>query len=230
MAKRGKNKPAPPPDLHNYTLIKTKEGSYWRRKRGTVNPAKLNATLKRSSRAMAVTSPAARRIKDKLHPFLQRLDTGRFIAIVSGKLRKAYNQTGKISLLPLQGYEMQPYFHLNQLLDTSYNVFEKKGEIIIEINLGSRSVRQLNQIVTEYYFDAILLHGDPSKPNGLRIESDTSPLYDINSRKQTTCRLSLLLPTKKTSWIVLLKVSCREGDEPAAHPRHYGMKVIMTGS
>jgi hypothetical protein len=38
--------------------------------------------------------------------------------------------------------------------------------------------------------------------------------------------LRLKIPVRKVPWMVLLKVSCMEGNELAVHPRHYGMKVV----
>jgi hypothetical protein len=232
MAARKKIKPDPPapPNAHNYILVKTKEGAYWRRKRGTVKPAKLNTVLSNNAKLTSIVSPLASLIRKKLMPFLERLDTGRFIAGISARLKTEYNETGKLSLVALHEYEVQPRFKLQDLLATGYLPRTEKGEVIIDILPSERPVRRLNKSVTGYYFDAILLYGDLAKPNSLRIDSETSAVFEIGLKTKTNLRLSLVLPAKKVSWAVFLKLSCIEGNEPANHPRHYGMKVVSVGS
>jgi hypothetical protein len=40
------------------------------------------------------------------------------------------------------------------------------------------------------------------------------------------CELSLHLPERNVSWMVLLKVSCLEGIEMVHHPMRYAMNVV----
>jgi hypothetical protein len=221
--------PPAPPDAHNYELVKTREGPYWRKKRTGEKEDRSNEALKKNAKLTSITSPAAKRIFDKLYSYIRHLDTARFIANVSGRLKKEYNKTGKISLAALADYDLQPYHPLHKLYSRAYQIKLKKGEVIIDIPLYEESVKQLNSLVTGYYFEAVLLYGDPTKENSLRIESETSPYYPIQKDIEKGCRFSLLLPSKKTSWIVLLKLSCQEDNEPGHHPRHYGMKVVLVG-
>jgi hypothetical protein len=68
------------------------------------------------------------------------------------------------------------------------------------------------------------MYEDVSKKRGFEIESDPSKLYDFNDKG--SCVLRLELPVWNLPWMVLLKVSCMEGNELALHPRHYGLKVV----
>lgn len=231
MAKRKKKGIIPlcPGNTEEYLLVNTREGYYWRKKRGTIKPAKLNAAFKNNAKLTGILSPVTSAIREKLSPFLEYMDTGRFLANVSGRLKKAYNQTGKLSFLGLTDYDLQPYYPFEKLFRGSYKVHVNKSELSIEILLRENIVKALTKMVTGYYFEAILLYGDPAKQNSLRIDSEVSPVYNIHSTTDTVCRLSLLLPAKKTSYMVLLKLSCMNGKTPAYHASQYGMKVVWTG-
>lgn len=231
MPRRKKAKQAPPvPPGEGYVLVRTKEGSHWRRKRGTVKPAKLNESLKTNTELTSITSPIAKRIFDKLAPYLKRLDTGRFIANVSTLLNKHYKRTGKFSLCALNGYVLQTSSPWWKLMISGYWVKEKKGEVFIEIDLFKGAVKKLNSIVSHYFFEAILLHGDLTKEKGLRIESEASPMYNYEKDPDQVCKLNLILPAKKTSWLVMLRLSCIENNELATHYRHHGAKIILAGT
>ena len=231
--KRRRYKPATPPppqaDGQGYVLVETKEGSYWRRKRGTVKKAELNKVFQKNAEATTLASPAARRVQEKLEEFLKGLSTGRFIANVSAKLKQSYTKTGALNFSLLDGYELQPDHPLTELLRGNYSATEKNEEVMIRIRIDKNTVRRHNKLVTDYYFEAILLYGDPARKNGLRVESETSPLYPAICESETECILRIVLPAKKTPWMVLLKLSCLEGNEPAGHPRHYGMRVVKVG-
>jgi hypothetical protein len=84
-------------------------------------------------------------------------------------------------------------------------------------------------LVTDYYFEAILLYGDVTKENGLRIDSVISPLYPFKKTPETTCVLTLQLSGTTFPWMVLLKASCQEKDQPSVHYKHFGMQVVMVG-
>jgi hypothetical protein len=47
--------------------------------------------------------------------------------------------------------------------------------------------------------------------------------------KKNEHNLSVFLPDTKKCWMAILKVNSLEGNEFAAHPRHYAMGVIATG-
>jgi hypothetical protein len=223
--------PPPPPDPENWQLIETKEGNkFWRRKRGTVKKAKLNEAFKRNIKLNNLVSPAATEIRKKLLPYLEKMETGRFIAKVSGRLRKMYKDKGRLDLQAMNGYDLQPYFPLNELLKTSYQSSIKNEEVILEIQLYKGIIGRTNKIITGYWFEAILLYGDLANPKTLRTDSERSLTYDINLQKKDTCILSVMLPSKKTSWILILKAGCDEDGKPAYYARHYGMKVIMAGT
>lgn len=233
MATKKSKSPPPtaPPDPLNWRLVEPKDGKpYWRRKRGTVKKAKLNEAFKKNVRLTKLASPAATEIRKKLLPFLENIDTGRFVAKVSGRLRKMYKEKGRLDLQAMNGYEMQPYRPFGKLTTAKCFSSVKGNEITTEITFFEAPRDRRNTLIDGFYFELILLYGDLEKPGTLRVDSEKSPMYDMNVKKNTTCKIALYLPSRKTSWVLFLKLSCWEKDRPAINSRHHGMKVIQTGS
>lgn len=231
MAKKRPYKPLPPAPGHpgEYIIVNSKEGQYWRRKRGTVTKAKVNAALKKNNELAAIASPAAKRIRDKLAEFTKQMDTGRFIARVSGRLMKALRKNGAIDYSFLDEYELQPDRRFSELVLHNLPVLVQNGEVIANFSVKADTVKQHIKSVTGFYFDLVLLYGDPTKNNGLRIESDTSPVYPFDMKNDMTCRLSVTLPTKKIPWMALLRAGCMKGQEVMEGDRYCTMKVMAVG-
>jgi hypothetical protein len=226
--KRSALPPPPPANASEYILVKSKEGPHWRKIRGSNKEATLNTAWQQSADSTVIFSHAARRIKNKLSDFLRGLETGRFLARVGGRLKKAYTASGKISFSLLEDYELQPYRTLSELLCGGYRVDEENQRLIVTAPVDATAVKQLSSLVTAFYIEIILLYGDPLIDNSLKLESEISPLYNFKQKVGAKCTLAIDIP-KKTPWMLLLKVSCHEGDSLALHCRHYGMKVIKTG-
>lgn len=228
--KKKRPPPPPPPNPENYILINSKDGSYWRKKRGTDTPVTLNDTLTRYNQLTAITSPAAKYLKELLTPFLHKIDTGRFIARVSANLNKSHLSSGKFDLLSMFDYDFQDEEEMKTLMDESINVTLSGHEMKIRVAASHNAIHKKNSIVTQFFWDAIVVHGDPTIENNLRIESDTSPVFNVDTTSKEYHTLSLFLPTRETSWMLILKLSCFEGKEEAHHTRHYGMKVFAVGT
>jgi hypothetical protein len=226
MSKKKKPVPPCPGNPEDYIFVNTREGGHWQRRRGTVKVARLNTSFKNNVKLTKLISPVASQIKRKLMPYLEWMDTGRFVANVSGLLKKEYNRSGKLDFMGLAGYEVQPYYKLQKLFRRAYDVQVKKNEVIIEIFISEDAVKPGSKDMTGYFFEGILVYGDLTKPNSLRTDSDTSPIYEIRSKIKDTCRISLMLPSKKVSWMVLLKMTCTYGKIPAKNRIYLGMKVV----
>lgn len=224
-----KKKIPPCPDPERYVFVATKEGGYWRLKRGSVKPATLNTTLGHNADNLKVTSPAAKRIVSMLEPFLHGLRGGRIIARLGSGLSKALNANGYMHFSFLDGLEWQKECPLNKLLLGSIYVYQAGDHLQIRVPLGENYMARHNNLVTDYYLDAILIYGDAGEDGGLRIDSVVSPLYSFKHTAKTECILSLPLPSTTQPWMLLLKASCLEGNELAVHYKHYGMRIIKTG-
>ena len=221
-----RHKPPRPGDPEDYQLIKTKEGAHWRRKRGTVKPVSLNQSFLEEQRLLKLSAPASRLIVNELKPYLIELDPGRVSARISAALRKDLRHHVTVNYHHMQGMDLQPRFPFNQLFKTQYQVTRKGQEICIHIPSSPERVIALNNLVTEYYFTAVLVSGDPVNDGQISTDSISSPLFSYLDKKPKPCALSLALPDTVRSWMLLLKVSSLEGNEMAAHYKHYGMKVI----
>jgi hypothetical protein len=224
--KNGDLPPCPDPDL--YILVKTREGSFWRRKRGTVTPARLNSAFAKNVSNTKLASPAARRIIRNLHPFLVDLHTGRLTARLTGLLVKTINQKGVFDFSLLKGFEFQQPA-LEKLLFTQVDVRPGKREITLSIPLYPGVVARRGNLVKDYYFEGILLYGDVSVDNDLQVESTISKLYSFEDESKHTCMLSLPLPEAGVPWMAILKAICQEEDRPSINPRHFGMRVMAVG-
>ena len=178
---------------------------------------------------MKISAPAASRIMRRLSPYLSRLDTGRWNARISARLRKALKEGGRLTFTYLKGMDMQPQHPLEKLLKAYTQVKVAAQEIAVTIDVKEYTIKRHNGIVTDYYFELLLLWGDAGSDKGLRVEEVDSPVYRIEDDYGTECRLSLVLPPEGQAWIALLKVSCIEGRELAMAPGMYGMKVIGCG-
>jgi hypothetical protein len=62
-------------------------------------------------------------------------------------------------------------------------------------------------LVTHFFYDVIIVHGDPIKENNLRIENKTSPVFDLKSPQTHHHTITTYLPARNTSWMLILKIS-----------------------
>lgn len=124
----------------------------------------------------------------------------------------------------LKGIECQRDYPLDGLLQCNYRVTTTENTVRIEIPVGSSSMKAQNKLVSDYYFEAVLLYGDVGKEKGLDTMSTESKLYRYRDEEENVCLLSLPLP--EGDWCLFLKVSSLEGKELAVHAKHYRMKVV----
>lgn len=221
-----KKRTLPPcPDPAQYVAVHTKEGSFWRRKRGSVKPAKLNPAFKNIANNAAITGPIAKRTCYKLLPFTDGLDTGRQTIAFINMLNKSIAINGTTDYSFFKDYEFQKKHPLGALLREPYKFYIENDMLCMKIDMRYEPVARHNKIATDYYFELILLYGNPAKENSLRVESEQSFLYSFREAYDSSCILSLQVP-KQNPWMLILKASCMENDMPAHHYKYYGMKVV----
>jgi hypothetical protein len=107
-----------------------------------------------------------------------------------------------------------------------YEVIEESSTVTISINIRNHCVKKQNRLATHFYFEAFMLCGDPATATSLRVKTTESKLYAFGEEPDEKCELRLSLPEGDVSWMVLVKLSCLEGNEMAHHPMHYAMKVV----
>lgn len=210
-------------DPENYVLVKTKESIFWRRKR---IKGKVNASFATNADLSKICGPAASEIVRRLRPFMSGIDAGRITLRVSNALRKLLKEKKQLSLSALEGMEMQRDYPLHQLLVEPYEIIIEGPTCRVRIDVKETCVKKQNALVTNFYFEGMILYGDVTRESGLKSDTVESKLYAFGAEPTEVCELNLSLPEEDLAWIVLLKVSCLEGNEMAVHPKHYGMKVV----
>ena len=225
---RGPIPPCPDPAL--YILVRTREGVHWRRKRGTVKTARVNTVLAANNAAHKILMPAASRIVKLLEPFTRQLDKGRITIRLASALLKPYLEKPKINYSALNEMAFQPAYPFDRLFLTSYEVRTGGKQLRLHIDIYKGCVKAQNKLVTDYYFELILLYGKAWKEKSLHIRYAESGLYSYGKEKPGVCTLSLAAAPAHEPWLLLLKLNSLEGKEMAAHPKHYGMKVILTSA
>ena len=214
------------PNPHIWIDVKTKEGWY-RKQKPKVKP-KLNAIMQQHADAQAVTMPATKRILDRLQEWTRGFELGRINATINSRLKRSYLEDGKISFKYLLGLDLQPKRTLRRLLD-AIPYAKVTDEIAIKVWGSNETIRVQRSIYTDYYYELIMVWGDPMKEKGLRVDSVESPVYPKEIEEPKTYLLKIEVPTTKQPWMALLRVACMEGNEMAYHPRHYAMKVMAVG-
>jgi hypothetical protein len=226
----------PNPDISRYKDVRTRDG--WYRKR--IGYGKLNPVMEAYKDATNVTMPAAKRIMDKLEPWTRLLETARVQIAIGGKLKRTYMEKGKMTFENLNELELQPRRKLRDLLKPPCEVRVLKNEIVAKINVVQEktgpeknaydSIFNLKKsIYTEFFFELIIVWGDPMKEGALRVDAAESKIYKRYAEYEEACILKADLPAKKVPWMGLIKVTCLEDGEMPRNPRHYGMKVMAVG-
>lgn len=222
--------PTIPPfsDPWNYTWVVSKEGGYWRRKRGTIKPATLNTTLQLNADVTRLTNDAAKKMVQRLQPFLKGMETGRLTARIGGKLKIALAKNRHIDFSSFDKFDIQTEHPLCDILQKPYSISVYRKDAIIEIPIQNRTVVLPKRGATDYYFEAIWLYGNPGEDNELQIDAVSSALFPLKSTRESICKLIVPVPDKKP-YMIFLKLSCLSGHALATEPGFFGMQVIRTG-
>ncbi|MBL7729663.1 MAG: hypothetical protein JNM88_00680 [Chitinophagaceae bacterium] len=142
------NRSIPPcPDPGNYVLVRTKEGTFWRRKRGTVKNAPVNVVLRKNNKGYKVLMPAVSRMLTLLKPYTAELSMGRITARWTGKLLKPFNETGKICLPVLIGNDLQPEYPFDSICHLPMEVMTSKQLLNIRLKTAKTIIKCKNILV-----------------------------------------------------------------------------------
>lgn len=221
----------PCPNPEQYIAVRVGNLYYWRRKRGTVKRAVLNESFTSNTNNAGITQEAASDIMEKLEPFLRGLIKGRLHTRISGRLKKGLNKTGSLDYEAVKGLDLQKDYPLSSMFRGSgLRISVSRKNVNLSFEFDNWTVKPLNKLVTEYFFEIILLHGELLSKKGLRTETETSELFTFHNQdnKKIPLSLSLLLP-EKSPWMLIFRVSCLEGNEKALHPKHHVLRVVAAG-
>jgi hypothetical protein len=224
--------PLPPYDPDMKELVRTKGGWYYlRNRKPTGKDAVINETFKINKSSLQVCSPVAARIRQKLDPWIKDLTYGNTSRIILRGLLKSYKENGgsKIDYKYFLNVDLFEEYTLEKLMGAMPNVKVTKNGVEVTIPIKANTVKRQNNVVNSYYFELILLWGDPLKENALRVEDTSSELYPYGKAAKTPCVLDVVLPGKKVPWMCILKVGSMEYKQPAAHMKNYAMFVVAVG-
>lgn len=222
------NRKRPPcPDPERYEWVNG-EGGYWRKKKekGTA----VNSSLARNNATTSILAPAIKRIRSILEEYTRNLAIGKVQARLSGLLSRVFKEKGEFGFAGLKGFDFQKEHTLDKLLLTQYKVYTYSNHVELAIPVATGAVKKYNTLVTDFYFEGILLQGNALHEGDLSVEYTVSAPYSFTNTLTETCKLQLPLPSGNKPWMLMLKVSCLEGNELAAHVKHYGMKVVEAGT
>jgi hypothetical protein len=231
MAKKKKNKKKRPPcpDPERYTWVNTRDGGYWRLKRGTEKEAKLNSVLQMNADNTRITNLAAKRVTNKLQSFLEHLIIGRTTARIAGAIKKSLLEHNRMDYSFLEGLDFQARdYDFGKLVTALLFVKEEKGVLFVSMSLGKGQIKKHSKLATGYFAELILLFGDPGDERSLRIDSTATDVYSFDDeRPSINCVLSIQLPEKQP-WMVMVKVGCT-GKYVENAAKYKAMKVVRVG-
>lgn len=202
--------PPPCPDPERYLLVKTREGMFWRKKRGQgPKGARLNEKFRASAAGMAITAPAAKRVVEAIRPFLDGVQAGRLTVRISGRLRKQYNRIGKADYEYLAGFVIYcEEWYEAPLIKASYDY--ELGQIVW------RSEQEKNRLKENTYIELILVSGECTGDKPLRVQRVVSN----KSIEGNRCEEVLKLDVEEGPWFLVM--NCYEG--PANEAGQTGKK------
>jgi hypothetical protein len=252
----GKNgRPLPPYDGNMKVLVRSSKGWYFlRNRKPTGKAAVLNETFKKNKNSIKVCSPAAARMREKLEPWIGILKYGNTSRILLKALLKSYKENGgaRADYKHFLNIDLFKDYTIEKLMGVSYTSKVTKNSVWVSIPINRNTVKRKNNVVNNYYFELILLWGDPMKEgeikneklkikneeagrgitkySGLRVEDVRSELYPYGKSAKDPCVLEVVLPSKKVPWMCILRVGSTEYKLPAAHMKNYAMHVVAVGS
>ena len=229
-----RDKLPPCPDPERYSLVRTKEGEFWRLKRGLKKPAIINNKLRENSELVKKTSSAGSRIYGILHPFLADLDLQRIFNKMITLLRKGFRTDGRLDVSVLRDLDLQKDYPLRKLIrggfqwqhDREHHVFRFR----IAIPERNGALLRKNKLMSSYRFIIILVHGNPEQEGAMKLKSVKSEDYTFaGTGVASECLLELPYTPEPGQWLFCLRAEALEEGRVAAHPKSKGLLILDGG-
>jgi hypothetical protein len=90
-------------------------------------------------------------------------------------------EKGKLAIRYLNGPDLQPDHPIGSLLKEVPVVEQKAREIIVNISLTSHTIKKMNGLITNYYFELVLLYRDAAGKTGYGQKARTA-MYTLLMR------------------------------------------------
>lgn len=212
-------------------LVETKEGAFWRMKRGAGGKAaELNEGFSAARDMVKMLSPVAARFVAVMRHYLRGLEPGRINNRVKSVLQRSLKETGGMDYKYFNDFVFQPLYPLYNVLLTvpEFKTGEEYVSVYVPIPEGG-AVKRQNEIVTDYRFALIMFVGDPLSGQEVDTYDVMSAIYKMGKQYEEGCELRLKRPTAGEPWMCCLRIVTYEGNEVAYNSRHSGMKVVGWG-
>jgi len=229
-----RDKLPPCPDPERYQLVRTKEGEFWRLKRGLKKPAILNNRLQENSDLVKQTSTAGSRIYGALQPFAEDLALHRIFNKIITLLRGGLKRNGHLNVSVLRGLDLQKDYPLRRLLRGGFQWHHDKEKHVfgfrIDIPERGGAILRQNKIMSAYRFIIILVHGNPGEDGGMQLKSVMSKNYSFEGDGVAgECLLELPYTPEPGQWLFCLRAECLQEGKVAPHPKSRALQVLDGG-
>ena len=112
---------------------------------------------------------------------------------MSGLLSKPFIETGLLNFSVLKGFEFQKEYTLDKLLLAQYKINTDSNFVELVIPVENGGIKKHNSLVTDFYFEGILLCGDALKEGSLTVQYALSAPYSFTNTIKEACKLKLPL-------------------------------------
>ena len=229
MAKRFLSQELPPcPAPQGYILVRASDGyMHWRRKRGSLSPAVLNAVLRQNAESIRIVSPLCKVLTAALLPFIGHLPIGNLHTRLLTPLRKSFKDTDFINFKLLNKMDILPGLPFTRLYNGSIDISFADNTLSINFLVNDGLVFRPNNLIEDFYFTAIFISGH-LESGSLNTSVEQSELFSFPQQENKCCHF-VYCPPHNEPWMILLKLTYFEGQQQAANPKYHALKIIATG-
>ena len=211
--------------LSPYILVRMKGKEFLRKRRGLDKPVPLNAAFAQNAELLKICAPASKRIRMALNYYLKDLETGYLGSSLAAAIRRGYKKEGTLDIKWIKDQEMQKSFPLGRLYRS--NIITRITDSLIKLELAVHKgcISPPYKAAVSFFYEAILLYGDCSEDNKLRVEETRSETWTFEETKNLDrpipVVLELIKPPDGVPWVLFLKVSCNIDDPSSGTPSRY---------
>jgi hypothetical protein len=215
----------PCPDWNKYIMVHTREGYYWRKKRGADHKVEINSELSANAEAIRITTPLVRQFLNSISHHLKRHYGERMFLRMNHAFKKCLKKNGRVDYSATKDFVFYPRNPFPHQIAGSCSTRLNADKTRLQVEIKPFDIPPQNGLVTEYYFQLILVTGDPNEENRLEVETMESPLFPYGQDRTNTVSFETDLPEDKP-WLAMIKLNSLEMNELAVHARHYGLVVV----
>lgn len=198
-----RDKLPPYPDPQRYMLVRTKEGQFWRLKKGLKRPAMLNYQ----------------------HHFFDRI----LMLLRSGLKSNGHLDASMLHGLDLQNdYPLRKL--LRSGFQWSHEKANHVFSFRIQIPEHNGALLRRNKLMNTYRFIIILVHGNPEAGDDVQVKSVCSQDYPFaGTGTAGECLLELSYTPEPGQWLFCLRAECLEEGKLASHVKSRALQVLDGG-